>query len=799
MQKNQLSGIMENKVPDTIKEMPVIAMRGITLFPQMTVGFFVMRMRSLLAVEKAMRDNSLLCIVTQTDPNEEFPDYEQTDHIGVIVRVREIVRQAGGSASSSRVLVEGICRGRVSDFTQVEPYIMAPVNEISKDEERNGLERNTERAMMRSLRDVFASYMQVYKKLNSGIEEKIEDAETLGSMCDILASNLPLDPREKQKMVVTVTYKERYDLISAVLANEVNINNIRNELTEGLKNQINKNQREYVLREQMNYIRQELGENDPYSDEEKMTDKLGKLNAEDYVKDRIKEEIERFKSLGANNTESSVEREYIETLLDMPWNVSSSDNTDIKNAEKILNSRHYGLDKVKERILEVLAVRALSGKGQSQVICLIGPPGTGKTSIAQSVADALGRKYVRISLGGVRDEAEIRGHRKTYVGAMPGRIAAGIKQAGVNNPLMLLDEIDKMSSDYRGDTASALLEVLDSDQNSRFIDHYIEIPVDLSNVMFIATANSAEDIPGPLYDRMEIIEVSSYTANEKFHIGKEHLIPKQLEQNGLTQRELVISDGALRKVISSYTREAGVRGLERTIGSLCRKAARKLIDDPSKTVRVTQTNLPDFLGKVKYIQEKADKTDDIGIARGLAWTSVGGCTLQIEVNVMPGKGDTVLTGQMGDVMKESAMTGLSYVRSIADRYGISQTFFRKNDIHIHIPEGAVPKDGPSAGITMASAMLSACAKIPIRASVAMTGEITLRGRVLPIGGLKEKLLAAKTAGVSTVLVPTENKSDVAEISHEITDGMEIIFVSTMDEVLSHALADKKTAAKKTSK
>ena len=785
MQKKQIDINEKKELPNIVNEIPVIAVRGLTIFPSMVIGFNLTSMRSLMAAEKAMRDNSTICAVLQNDPKEDCPDYSQVVHIGTVLNIKEIVRSNG--SMTPRVVVESIGRAHVSDFTQVEPYIMAPVREIDAKEERAGLMPDTERAMKRSIMELFENYSKTYSKLDPSIAGRIEKADSIGELCDILSWNLPIDRSVKEKLVTAVSLKERYDLLAAAMADEISVNKIRTELTEGLKAQINKNQREYVLREQLNFIRQELGENDPYSDEEQMKKELDSLNADDYVKEKITEEISRFKSLGANNTESSVEREYIETLLGMPWNNSSSDNTDLKNAEKILGSRHYGLDKVKERILDVLAVHALSGKGKSQIICLIGPPGTGKTTIAQSVAEALGRKYVRISLGGVRDEAEIRGHRKTYVGAMPGRIAAGIKQAGVNNPLMLLDEIDKMSSDYRGDTASALLEVLDGDQNSRFTDHYIEIPIDLSNVMFIATANSAENIPGPLYDRMEIIEVSSYTENEKFHIGKEHLIPKQLELNGLSSERLTISDGALKKIISSYTREAGVRGLERTIGSICRKAARKILEDPSGPVRVTQTNLQDFLGKVKYTREKADKKDDIGIVRGLAWTSVGGCTLQIEVNVMPGKGDMVLTGQMGDVMKESAMTGLSYVRSIADRYKVPQTFFRKNDIHIHIPEGAVPKDGPSAGITMAAAMFSAVTRVPVKASVAMTGEITLRGRVLPIGGLKEKLLAAKMAGIDTVLVPEENKSDVDEISKEITSGMEIRFVSTMDEVLAAAL------------
>ncbi len=793
MTKDQIA---ETKCKGEIKivdEVPVIALRGLAVFPSMAVNFELTRMRSVMAAEAAMQSDRRVCLVTQDDPREECPEYAQVGHVGTVAVIREIIKPGNAAV---RILVEASARAAVYDFTQVEPYIKAPATMIQVSEEKAGLDRDRERAMMRSLRDVYRSYAAIYKKLDAALADKLDNADNLGQMADILAISLPIDYREKKKLLAAVTYQERYTMISGIMANEISINQIRTELTENLRSQITKNQREYVLREQLSFIRKELGDDNSFSDESKMEEALGRLNADKSVRDRITEEIARFKSLGANNTEASVEREYIETLLKMPWNDSSEDNRDIKNAEKVLNSQHYGMEKVKERILETLAVRALTDHGQSQIICLIGPPGTGKTSIARSVAQALGRKYVRISLGGVRDEAEIRGHRKTYVGAMPGRIAAGLRQAGVNNPLMLLDEIDKMSSDYRGDTASALLEVLDSDQNSHFVDHYIEIPVDLSNVMFIATANSAENIPGPLLDRMEVIEVTSYTANEKFHIGREHLVPKQLELNGLSAERLQISDGALRLMISAYTREAGVRGLERTIGSVCRKAAREILDEPDKNVHVTSTNLSKYLGKTKYTQEKANDRDDIGIVRGLAWTSVGGCTLQIEVNVMPGKGETVLTGQMGDVMKESAMAGLSYVRSIADRYGIAQSLFQKNDIHIHIPEGAVPKDGPSAGITMATAMLSATAKMPVKASVAMTGEITLRGRVLPIGGLKEKLLAAKTAGIKEVLVPYENRSDVDEISHEIKDGMEIKFVKTMDEVLAEALTGKTTAGKR---
>ena len=552
---------------------------------------------------------------------------------------------------------------------------------------------------------------------------------------------------------------------------------------------MDKNQKDYILREQLKYIQEELGEDDA-SDAALYEEKLQQLKASKEVKEKIAKEISRFKRLSTNSAESGVERAYIETLLELPWDKTSRETSDLTRAEEILDRDHYGLEQVKERMLEFLAVRALTKQGESPIICLVGPPGTGKTSIARSVAEALNKKYVRISLGGVRDEAEIRGHRRTYVGSMPGRIVNGLRQAGVKNPLMLLDEVDKVSSDYKGDTASALLEVLDAEQNRNFRDHYVEIPIDLSEVLFVVTANTTETIPRPLLDRMEVIEVSSYTAAEKFHIAREHLMPKQLKKNGM-QGRLIVSDNALRSVIEGYTREAGVRGLERKLGEICRKAARELLKEDKSCIRVNDRNLEKYLGKPRFHSLKANQTDEIGIVRGLAWTSVGGDTLQIEVNMMPGKGELELTGQLGDVMKESAMTGLSYIRSVSERYQIDPDVFKKNDFHIHIPEGAVPKDGPSAGITMATALLSALTHTPVRADLAMTGEITLRGRVLPIGGLKEKTLAAKTAGIKTVLVPEKNRPDVEEIPAEIKNGLEILFVETMDDVIAHAFVGGK--------
>ena len=622
------------------------------------------------------------------------------------------------------------------------------------------------------------------------LQRQLSEITDLEKLMNQLANSLPVHFEEKQKILDAVSMTERYEVLMALLLKEIEIIAIKNDFQAKVKAHVDKNQKEYLLREQMKVIREELGEDNTESDADHFMDALGKIRADKEVKEKIKKEIDRFKNISSSSSESAVARGYIETLLELPWNKISRDNKDLKNAEQILNADHYGLEKVKERMLEFLAVRNLTSKGESPIICLVGPPGTGKTSIARSVAKALDKKYVRISLGGVRDEAEIRGHRRTYVGAMPGRIVNGLRSAGVKNPLMLLDEIDKMSSDYKGDTASALLEVLDAEQNKKFRDHYVEIPIDLSEVLFIATANSVQDIPRPLLDRMELIEVTSYTENEKLHIAKEHLLAKQMERNGIRPEQLSITDKAMAKIISGYTREAGVRNLERKLGEICRKAARPLYEGEKEKIKVTEQNLEKFLGKEKYSFDKKNDTDEVGIVRGLAWTSVGGDTLEIEVNIMPGKGEFQLTGQLGDVMKESAQAGISYIRSVSEEYHIPKKFFQENDIHIHIPEGAVPKDGPSAGITMATAMLSAITKTPIRADVAMTGEITLRGRVLPIGGLKEKTLAAKNAGIKTICVPKKNEKDIDEISPEIKKGLEIVFVEQMKDVLDVAFVKK---------
>ena len=650
----------------------------------------------------------------------------------------------------------------------------------------DGLPEEAKEAMLRSIQETFGKYVVVNPKMGKELQRQLSEITDLEKLMNQLANSLPVHFEEKQKILDAVSMTERYEVLMALLLKEIEIIAIKNDFQAKVKAHVDKNQKEYLLREQMKVIREELGEDNTESDADHFMDALGKIKADKEVKEKIKKEIDRFKNISSSSSESAVARGYIETLLELPWNKTSRDNKDLKNAEQILNADHYGLEKVKERMLEFLAVRNLTSKGESPIICLVGPPGTGKTSIARSVAKALDKKYVRISLGGVRDEAEIRGHRRTYVGAMPGRIVNGLRSAGVKNPLMLLDEIDKMSSDYKGDTASALLEVLDAEQNKKFRDHYVEIPIDLSEVLFIATANSVQDIPRPLLDRMELIEVTSYTENEKLHIAKEHLLAKQMERNGIRPEQLAITDKAMAKIISGYTREAGVRNLERKLGEICRKAARPLYEGEKEKIKVTEQNLEKFLGKEKYSFDKKNDTDEVGIVRGLAWTSVGGDTLEIEVNIMPGKGEFQLTGQLGDVMKESAQAGISYIRSVSEEYHIPKKFFQENDIHIHIPEGAVPKDGPSAGITMATAMLSAITKTPVRADVAMTGEITLRGRVLPIGGLKEKTLAAKNAGIKTICVPKKNEKDIDEISPEIKKGLKIVFVEQMKDVLDVA-------------
>ena len=763
--------------------MPAVALRGTTILPGMIVHFDISRKVSSASIDRAMLLDEKIFLITQRDPHVENPEIDDLWNVGTISRIKQVVRLP---KNMIRVLVEGETRAEILSFEKVEDYSEAVIN-IPAEEPQEMYPESLREAMMRNIRQLLRSYMEENNNISRDLASQIMEANDISKMMDQVAINLPLSYEQRQQILEAVTLIERYDAIGVLLTNETDIYRIRRELQDKVRERVDKNQREYILREQMKVIREELGEDTTLSDIDRFKEGVDKLKASKEVKERILEEIRRFQNLPGQSPESAVTRGYIETLLAMPWDKASRDRKDLKRAKDILERDHYGLEKVKERILEFLAVRQLTGKGEGPILCLVGPPGTGKTSIGRSIAEALGKKYIRMSLGGVRDEAEIRGHRRTYVGALPGRIASGMKKAGVKNPLIMLDEIDKVSSDYKGDTASALLEVLDSEQNSHFEDHYIEIPLDLSEVLFIATANDANTIPRPLLDRMEVIEITSYTENEKFHIAKDHLIPKQIKANGLKERQLMISDGAISDMITRYTREAGVRSLERQIAGICRKAARKVLEEKQKQVEVTEENLKDFLGNEKYTVDPANDTDEIGIVRGLAWTAVGGVTLQVEVNLMPGKGEFNLTGQLGNVMKESAQAGISYIRSVAENYEIPADFFQQNDIHIHIPEGAVPKDGPSAGVTMATAMMSAITKRPVRCDVAMTGEITLRGRVLPIGGLKEKLLAAKKAGIRKVLVPEKNRNDMVDISEEITDGLEIVYVSSMDQVLQESL------------
>ncbi len=768
---------------ELLRELPAVALRGLTILPGMVTHFDISRPKSIKAVETAMMADSQVFLVTQRDMEEENPDVSGLYHIGVIADIKQLLKLKDDVV---RVLVEGKERAELAYLTEETEYLAAAV--IPVEETQNPVPQDMEEAMIRALQESLIQYCVVNPKNGKTLARMMEGVNQLEMFLSLLANHLPISYERRQKLLECNSLEERYSMLMEILMNETHVLEIKNDIQRKLKSQVDKNQREYILREQMKVIRKELGEDNTESESEQFMKALEQLPAEMEIKEKIRKEIKRFQSIAANASEASVSRGYIETLLALPWNQTSEDNRDMDHAERILNEDHYGLEKVKERVLEFLAVRNLTEKGKSPIICLVGPPGTGKTSIARSIARALDKKYIRICLGGVRDEAEIRGHRRTYVGAMPGRIVQGLKQAGVKNPLMLFDEIDKMSNDYKGDPSSAMLEVLDSEQNQKFMDHYVDLPVDLSDVLFIATANDVSGIPRPLLDRMEIIEVPSYTANEKIHIAREHLIQKQREANGILPEQLSISDRALMSMIEGYTREAGVRSLERKIGQLCRKAAREIYQKQKKSVRITETNLEKYMGKRIYTTDMANEKDEIGIVRGLAWTSVGGDTLEIEVNIMPGKGEFLLTGKLGDVMKESAQTGISYIRSVSDCYRIDTDFFQEHDIHIHIPEGAVPKDGPSAGITMATAMLSAITKRPVRADIAMTGEITLRGRVLPIGGLKEKLLAAKSAGIRTVCVPVGNEKDVNEISPEIKKGLEICLVSEMEEVLNLAFA-----------
>ena len=765
-----------------IRNIPMVALRGMTIMPEMVVHFDVSRAYSIQAIQQVMQgEEQQVFLVAQRELNIEDPDLKDVFEIGTIATIKQVIKL---SKNMLRVLVTGEERARLISLEKEEGYLNAQVEVI---EEPQAEEEVVDNPRAKNIQELFLEYAMKNGKIPKDVITQVADEKTFLGLVNQIAANVPLDYLNLQDILEETDLNRRYEVLAFKIANEMEVMHLKEEIQGKVKERIDRHQKEFILREQLKVIREELGEDNMLSDAEEFETATKKLKASKEIKEKLMKEIHRFKSAMNSSAENGVIRTYIETMLEMPWDKMGKDNTDIAYAKQVLEDEHYGLEAVKERILEFLAVRSLTKKGESPILCLVGPPGTGKTSIARSLSEALKKPYTRISLGGVRDEAEIRGHRKTYVGAMPGRIANALKMSGVKNPLILLDEIDKVSNDYKGDTFSALLEVLDSEQNVKFRDHYLEVPIDLSEVLFVTTANSLQTIPRPLLDRMEVIEISSYTENEKMHIATQHLLPKQLQKHGLTPEQLKISKGAIWKIARNYTKEAGVRQLERKIGDICRKSAREILETGKSSIRVTERNLEKYLGKEKYSYQMINETDEIGIVRGLAWTSVGGDTLQTEVNIMPGEGEILLTGQLGDVMKESARTGISYIRSVGEKYKIPEDFFKKHDIHIHIPEGAVPKDGPSAGITMATAMISAITNTKVRADVAMTGEITLRGRVLPIGGLKEKLLAAKSAGVKTVLVPEKNMRDVEEISSEITRVLEIIPVSYMDEVLKTAL------------
>lgn len=763
--------------------LPVVALRGLAILPGTLIHFDINREKSIGAVNSAMENDQKVLLISQKDADIDEPALDDLYEVGTIAEIKQMVKLPNNVV---RVLITGIKRVKLINFLETEPYLLGEI-EIEEDQSEKRLNKMEIKSMVRGLRDILQVYATENNRVGKELLKQLMKIDDVVELVDQIAIHIPITLEDKQDLIDAIDIVERYQKLTILLTEEIEIFRIRKELQTKVKEKVDKNQKDYFLREQLKVIREELGETNTQSEAEEYLMQAEELVASVDVKERIKKEIERFKNVSGNSSESAVLRGYIETLLSLPWDKSKEDRNDINYASEILEAEHYGLEKVKTRILEFLAVRTLTKAGNSPIVCLVGPPGTGKTSIARSLAKALDKEYVRISLGGVRDEAEIRGHRRTYVGALPGRIVTGLKNAKVKNPLMLLDEIDKVSSDYKGDTSSALLEVLDSEQNAKFVDHYVEIPVDLSEILFIATANSLQTIPRPLLDRMEIIEVSSYTSNEKLHIAKDHLIKKVMQKHGLKAKELNISDKALEKIISGYTKEAGVRNLERKLGEICRKAAKEIVSGEKKGVRVSDKNLDKYLGKERYTHRLVNEKDEIGIVNGLAWTSVGGDTLEIEVNVMPGKGKFELTGQLGDVMKESARTGISYIRSVSKEHDIPEDYFDKHDIHIHIPEGAVPKDGPSAGVTMATAMLSAIKGVKVHRDVAMTGEITLRGRVLPIGGLKEKILAAKNAKITTVLIPKDNKKDVDEISEEILEGMKVVYADTMITILKHAL------------
>lgn len=768
-------------VPVTI---PVLALRGLTVFPQLTLHFDVGRAASIQALEEAMGENREIFLVTQKELTVENPTQSDLYAIGTVADVKQILRLPENGV---RVMVEGRRRGRLLRLAGMEPYLTAEVEYLPTLPAAKGNSPRME-AAIRQVYNQMERYTELSDRVAPEIYLRLLASDDPGYIADYAAQNLPLRFEDKQAVLEELRPSRRLDRLCRILGREVEILEVESELAAKIHEQVASSQRDYFLREQLRVIQRELGEGDEDGEIADYCRRIEQAKLPDEVEQKLLKEVKHLEKQPYGSSEAAVIRTYLDTCLELPWRVKTRERVNVATVSKVLEADHYGLTKVKERILEFVAVRQLAPDLKGQIICLVGPPGVGKTSIAMSVAKAMNRKLARISLGGIRDEADIRGHRKTYVGAMPGRIIAGIRQAGSSNPILLLDEIDKVGNDQRGDPAAALLEVLDSEQNGKFRDHYVELPVDLSEVMFLCTANDVQTIPRPLLDRMEIIEVSSYTENEKLHIAKDHLLPKQMKRHGLKKKQLQVHEKALEKLIHQYTREAGVRNLERKIAAICRKADREILEKDRRQVRVSEKNLEKYLGKPVYDSKKRNDKDEIGIVRGLAWTSVGGDTLEIEVNLMPGKGNFELTGQLGDVMQESAKAGISYIRSISKDYGLEKEYFQEHDIHIHIPEGAVPKDGPSAGITMATAMLSAVLERPVRADVAMTGEITLRGRVLPIGGLKEKLLAAKSAGINMVIVPKKNKRDVEELSEEITGGMEMVYAETMNEVISHAFA-----------
>lgn len=778
---------MEENYTKVEHELPLIPLRGLSIFPYMILNFDIGRELSLKALDEAMLGEDLIFLTSQKEADVDDPTEEDFYHVGTICKVKQMIRLPGDTV---RVLVEGVSRGKVKELNQDEGYFKAVVEEIIYNNKDEDTETEAEiEAFVRNVFDSFEEYINIGNRVSPEILISLADIDDVDRYIDTIASNIYLKPNQKQQILEEFDIKKRLELIYSILLEEIDILKIEKKITLRVKKQMNKVQKEYYLREQLRAIQKELGEEEDINSEaEEYREKLSKLKVPKATREKISKEIDKFSKISPMSPDVSVSRNYLDTIFSLPWSKETKDKLDIKKAKDILDEDHYGLEKVKERILEYLAVRKLSKTHKGPIICLVGPPGVGKTSIVKSIAKSLNKNFVRLSLGGVRDEAEIRGHRRTYVGSIPGRIINGVKEAQTKNPVFLLDEIDKMAADYKGDPASAMLEVLDPEQNKDFVDHYLEIPFDLSKILFITTANSLSNIPRPLLDRMEIIEVTGYIEEEKVNIAKQYLIPKQIKEHALKEDFIKMDEGAIREIINHYTREAGVRTLERTIGKICRKVAKKYVEDPTlEGVKITKDNVEEYLGKDIFRYQLADKEAHIGLVNGLAWTEVGGVTLEVEVNVLKGKGQIVLTGKLGDVMKESARTAISYIRSIADKYNINPDFYKDNDIHIHIPEGAVPKDGPSAGITMALAVISALTKRVVPGNIAMTGEITLRGRVLAVGGVKEKLLAAHRAGITKVLLPKECEADLEEIPNNVKEKMEFVLVEHMEEVLEQAL------------